>query len=53
MVITRKVVVSPETRSEPSILNITTMPATMANWPIRFSQAVHQPHRLFFIFDAQ
>ena len=29
------------------------IPATMANWPIRFSQAVHQPHRLFFIFDAQ
>ncbi len=29
------------------------MPATIANWPIRLSQAVHQPQFLSFIFDAQ
>ena len=29
------------------------MPATMANCPIRLSQAVHQPQSLFFIRLAQ
>ena len=29
------------------------MPDTIANWPIRLNQAVHQPQFLFFIFDAQ
>ena len=29
------------------------MPETMANWPIRLNQAVHQPQFLSFIFEAQ
>ena len=29
------------------------MPATIANWPMRLNQAVHQPQFLFFIRLAQ